>query len=536
MRVLVLSHQNGARVNQKEIFPLQDLKELIIGRDAVSCAVVCDDTVVSRNHAKIMQDTGAPERFTLLDLASANGTFVNGVRVAERASVGHGDSIRLGSEGPVLLLELDPPPAEPGRAKAAAAGAASSLEATRIERPPDADAGPLEWWKTRFERVARPHRSGPGLETRLQRMETARRKDWRVIAGLLGFLALLLVILVVVLTADLKSLFPRNLSPDGIATANREAVSRIEFTWKALDNSTGGQVFHWYVRNPHDGSGGPWEAIRGTERVPVYVRLGDGSIEPVLIPDDERHTNLPIGGQGSGTGFTVHPSGFIVTDRRVAAPWTDPYEWPRESAPGILIDLAAHTQELLQTPPPGWVPARARFVVNRIPRLDAIVAGEARGEERVLQGRPDVLNAVLAGGMRLRASVERTLDTDLAALIRVAPVGSLPAVKLASRETAPARGASVVALGYGGAGADRGPALSAVPVQLRISPSPARTESCADCMAVEGSSLAAPMDGAPLFNSRGEVVGMAGSARSGAARMPVAVPSGHIWRLIGAGK
>jgi len=64
---------------------------LAIGRDAQNDLVV-DDRRVSRKHAEIRLRLG---RYTLYDLQSTNGTFVNGRRVAE-VVLSNGDRINLG--------------------------------------------------------------------------------------------------------------------------------------------------------------------------------------------------------------------------------------------------------------------------------------------------------------------------------------------------------------------------------------------------------------------------------------------------------
>jgi signal transduction histidine kinase len=65
----------------------------VIGRDP-ACEVALRDPGVSRHHARLeMQED---HRILLRDLGSSNGTFVNGVRVAE-ASIQPGDQIRVGN-------------------------------------------------------------------------------------------------------------------------------------------------------------------------------------------------------------------------------------------------------------------------------------------------------------------------------------------------------------------------------------------------------------------------------------------------------
>lgn len=66
---------------------------IMVGRDR-SCAIVLTHPAVSRRHARITLSGGT---FTLEDLKSANGTFVNNARV-DRASLKPGDTIRFGAD------------------------------------------------------------------------------------------------------------------------------------------------------------------------------------------------------------------------------------------------------------------------------------------------------------------------------------------------------------------------------------------------------------------------------------------------------
>ncbi|MBU6422785.1 MAG: FHA domain-containing protein [Chloroflexota bacterium] len=73
---------------------------LAIGRD-VENDLVLDDRRVSRRHAEIRLRLG---RYTLYDLQSTNGTFVNGRRVAEVA-LSDGDRITIGGSEIVVQQE-----------------------------------------------------------------------------------------------------------------------------------------------------------------------------------------------------------------------------------------------------------------------------------------------------------------------------------------------------------------------------------------------------------------------------------------------
>lgn len=74
-------------------FPLAD-GEHIVGRD-VECSLVVDATTVSRQHARIAVVSGTA---TIEDLASTNGTHVNGVRISAPTRLMPGIELALGTE------------------------------------------------------------------------------------------------------------------------------------------------------------------------------------------------------------------------------------------------------------------------------------------------------------------------------------------------------------------------------------------------------------------------------------------------------
>ena len=65
----------------------------LIGRDPNLCDLVLHDESVSRQHTRVRQEG---ESFFIYDLASVNGTFVNGELVT-RAPLRDGDRISMGS-------------------------------------------------------------------------------------------------------------------------------------------------------------------------------------------------------------------------------------------------------------------------------------------------------------------------------------------------------------------------------------------------------------------------------------------------------
>ncbi|MFH0964536.1 MAG: FHA domain-containing protein [Planctomycetota bacterium] len=72
---------------------------LIIGRIPETCDIVCDNTAVSREHAKVYPIGG---RVVLVDLKSKNGTYVNGMRITQH-ELSDGDVISLGKKKPTIF-------------------------------------------------------------------------------------------------------------------------------------------------------------------------------------------------------------------------------------------------------------------------------------------------------------------------------------------------------------------------------------------------------------------------------------------------
>jgi pSer/pThr/pTyr-binding forkhead associated (FHA) protein len=74
------------------VFPLSDAS-VLIGR-SLDAQVSINEQAISNEHARIEQ-TGA--NFTLRDLGSTNGTYVNGQRLVDTVVLAGGDTIRMGS-------------------------------------------------------------------------------------------------------------------------------------------------------------------------------------------------------------------------------------------------------------------------------------------------------------------------------------------------------------------------------------------------------------------------------------------------------
>jgi pSer/pThr/pTyr-binding forkhead associated (FHA) protein len=99
-------------------------KATVVGRDP-SCEVVVNDVSISRMHVRITLEEGGTAadgdgvpallpRYTLEDLGSTNGTFVNGKQITGVVTITFDDEILLGSDVFILLKEgfFRPPPPE----------------------------------------------------------------------------------------------------------------------------------------------------------------------------------------------------------------------------------------------------------------------------------------------------------------------------------------------------------------------------------------------------------------------------------------
>ncbi|WP_232662483.1 FHA domain-containing protein [Pseudonocardia sp. TRM90224] len=84
-----------------DLFQL-DSERITVGRAAGNDIVLADDGQVSRVHAVLEKLAGT---WSVRDVSSRNGTFVNGTRVSGEARLGAGDELRIGRTRIVLRAE-----------------------------------------------------------------------------------------------------------------------------------------------------------------------------------------------------------------------------------------------------------------------------------------------------------------------------------------------------------------------------------------------------------------------------------------------
>src|SRR5215211_5911625 len=109
---VILRHLSGSKAGRADKLELNHPIEITIGRNP-SSHIAYDpdkDDLVSTNHANIAWDEASPSVFTLTDLGSRNGTFVNNQRVSSPVRLRLGDLIQLGPGGPKMEFDCEPRP------------------------------------------------------------------------------------------------------------------------------------------------------------------------------------------------------------------------------------------------------------------------------------------------------------------------------------------------------------------------------------------------------------------------------------------
>ena len=105
---IIIRHLNLGKANQAEEFPIKNFKEIVAGRDATS-QIKYDpdrDDLVSRRHAVIKVDSENPLEFSIADLGSRNGTFVNKQRIFSPVKLQPGDVVQFGAGGPEFQFDV----------------------------------------------------------------------------------------------------------------------------------------------------------------------------------------------------------------------------------------------------------------------------------------------------------------------------------------------------------------------------------------------------------------------------------------------
>ncbi|MGA2134539.1 MAG: FHA domain-containing protein [Bryobacteraceae bacterium] len=490
MYQVLLTHLRGFRAGQTQKIEAGPDTVITLGRDPDSSTVSFDpdhDDLASRRHAKIVWDNASPSGFSIEDVASSNGTFVDGRRISGRTFLQSGQVMEFGrkgeEQGPAVRFEVDSPgggrrPPAPTKMEPVGAWASSASPARKPSMVRSEDQ--------------RPSGAGPGKAP----LAVVAVVILALIGG--GFLA----------WHHKKQVKTATAAPGDLVGLNKDALAVVEVVWKLYDPVTGRQAYHWHIKNPYQASGLNG-FFRGLDRVPVFVKLTDGSIEPVIMLSDERDTNLAMGGSQTGTGFVAHRAGFILTARSLAAPGRENYVWPAVSTPALLVELGRPDYTVLQAPP-RWIPSHARFILTKPLSLEALSQSKVQGRSSALETRLDRLTVAFSGSpQRIAATVAEVSDKAPIALLKVSQVTALQECPLRQDETDVATGEQVRILTWGGQG---GPGANAQPVTaitLNVA-APPNSEAevaaqCKECIWLSDGASSAGNIGAPIYDAKGRV-------------------------------
>ena len=437
---VVIRHLSGAKANQVEQFKLDGLNEMMIGRSAAA-AINFEGPLhdgVSRRHGCIRVTRGRRLGFTIIDLGSSNGIWVNGRPVMDEQALLPDDVVELGAGGPSFRFDVQPSPFQPaGPSENAGNHEAIFLHALKSDVP-----DPETLNLVALDR-ATISEDGPGVSGVSPHVSPSKPVSRLRLAACVLLAALVGAGAGAFLYRQRPIPMPHSVQADPAQTGPVQAafvqpavppapiimttrqvarklagsVVSINVQWRLYDRFTGSPVFQRMLTR------------RGL-KLPCFVALADGRIVPWLSTDDEDHTNNPIGGEVGGNGVIIGEQGAILTSRHVAAAWTTQYDLRAGVRLGALFQLQGGTGQnpasrLVDLDAPGahgerllpWLPSQGAILFrSRYPVAIGLSQNNLEGRNETMDVSLEPDQASTAGRLvRLSedaALAELKIDTD----------------------------------------------------------------------------------------------------------------------------
>jgi serine protease Do len=577
MDKLLLRHLKGSKAGETETFAISAYPELLIGRDAAS-AVRFDpaqDDLVGRQHARITRDGPDATTFTISDLDSRNGTFLNKQRVSGKVAIQPGDVVQLGAGGPEFEFDLDPRPEPAIKATRLGMSVSPAADATRIAplaaNATASAAAPV---------VGSPVAAGIGKAT-VERMITETHHKSRsmnyMLAGALGLVACAGAVWAVsrptpvdptaVVTDAVKAAQLAAARDDSLRRANDSkraplsavdigtkfgpAVVQIYHSWKL--EYEGQPVFHRYVENAYKTKAGKVVQIvdGGPRFIPAWVAVGENTIEPSLTLSQGQ--GAPIGVAGTGTGFVVTTDGFVITNRHMGANWMAPYGFD-ERATGVVFANGEMLRNdegvpVVSGPPENWIPSESKQAGPK-----GIIGGFSGRHEYLKVGFNGSVNYIDASPVAVSARAD-------VALLSVKVPRPLTALSLNDNYASVKQGEQVTVMGYPGVSDVTYAVVKSKDTfnqesQAKVVPEPTLTTGTIAKVTKSSDAVGGPMDvytpsgdrfqlninttgagnsGGPMFDGQGRVIGIFFAGRRADVSVSFAVPIKYALELMNVG-